>query len=54
MEDLQRIKDACMEQQVDFVIWIEQPENIPTALAIKPCENKQLKFMKSMDLKLFE
>ena len=35
-EDLLKVSDKLKEAGVDHKLWIEQPENFPTCLAVKP------------------
>lgn len=35
-EDLVKISEKLKEAGVDHKLWIEQPENFPTCLAVKP------------------
>ena len=35
-DDLTKISDKLKEAGVDHKLWIEQPENFPTCLAVKP------------------
>ncbi|KAM3966957.1 putative peptidyl-tRNA hydrolase PTRHD1 [Aphomia sociella] len=35
-ESLKKIAEKLKENSIDHKLWIEQPENIPTCLAIKP------------------
>ena len=35
-DDLTKISDKLKEAGIDHKLWIEQPENFPTCLAVKP------------------
>ena len=35
-DDLSKISEKLKEAGVDHKLWIEQPENFPTCLAVKP------------------
>ena len=41
-EELNTIERDLVSSHVDFYTWIEQPENIKTAIALKPAEKKDL------------
>lgn len=48
MDDLQTL---LSKESIDFTLWIEQPENILTAIALKPCLKKEMPdFLKSLKL----
>ena len=51
-EALTSLAEALKEKQIHHKLWIEQPENIPTCVALKPClKSTAYDFLK--DLKLF-
>ncbi len=35
-ESLTKLAEKLVENKIDHKLWIEQPENIPTCIAIKP------------------
>nr|CAB3265305.1 putative peptidyl-tRNA hydrolase PTRHD1 [Phallusia mammillata]CAB3265306.1 putative peptidyl-tRNA hydrolase PTRHD1 [Phallusia mammillata] len=35
-EHLQALSDVLQENKIDFKLWIEQPENTPTCIVVKP------------------
>ena len=43
--DLIKTSEKLKESNIDFKLWIEQPENFPTCLAVKPYP-KEVKFAK--------
>lgn len=46
-------KDKLNSNNIDFHLWIEQPENIPSCLALRPYEKEELgKLLRG--LKLFK
>lgn len=52
-EDLQKMHHKLTENGVDHKLWIEQPENFPTCLALRPYPKDQVqKYFKK--LKLFK
>ena len=52
-QDLKSIEQKLIEANVDHKMWIEQPENYPTCLAVRPYPKEQVQqhFKK---LKLFK
>ncbi|CAH0723647.1 unnamed protein product, partial [Brenthis ino] len=42
-ESLKKIAQKLQENAIDHKLWIEQPENIPTCLALKPYPKEQVK-----------
>lgn len=42
-ETLKKIAQKLQENSIDHKLWIEQPENIPTCLALKPYPKEQVK-----------
>lgn len=43
------LKDALLHACIDHTIWVEQPENMATAIALKPYEKEGLpSFLKSL------
>lgn len=52
-EDLKSLAEKLKEADVDHKLWIEQPENFPTCLAVRPYAKDQVqKYFKK--LKLFK
>lgn len=52
-KQLLSVRDSLEENQIRYKMWVEQPENVPTALAIKPYPRSLVaKFVKK--LKLFK
>ena len=41
--DLLKVSEKLKEGGVDYKLWVEQPENFPTCLAVKPYP-KQVRF----------
>ena len=53
--DLIKLKSTLDELNVDCFLWVEQPENVPSALAIKPYERSFIKgIMQSQGLQLLK
>ncbi|XP_013142281.1 PREDICTED: putative peptidyl-tRNA hydrolase PTRHD1 [Papilio polytes] len=42
-ESLKKISNKLKENSIDHKLWIEQPENIPTCLALKPYPKEAVK-----------
>ncbi|CAH2085403.1 unnamed protein product [Euphydryas editha] len=42
-ESLNKIAEKLKENSISHKLWIEQPENIPTCLAIKPYPKEEIK-----------
>ncbi|CAG4967128.1 unnamed protein product [Colias eurytheme] len=42
-ESLKKIAEKLKENSIDHKLWIEQPENIPTCLALKPYPKEEVK-----------
>ncbi|CAG5046391.1 unnamed protein product [Parnassius apollo] len=42
-ESLRKIAEKLKENSIDCKLWIEQPENIPTCLALKPYPKEEVK-----------
>ncbi|CAK1579498.1 unnamed protein product [Parnassius mnemosyne] len=42
-ESLRKIAEKLKENSIDYKLWIEQPENIPTCLALKPYPKEEVK-----------
>ncbi|KPJ07633.1 Putative peptidyl-tRNA hydrolase PTRHD1 [Papilio machaon] len=42
-ETLRKIAEKLKENSIDHKLWIEQPENIPTCLALKPYPKEEIK-----------
>ncbi|XP_030025878.2 putative peptidyl-tRNA hydrolase PTRHD1 [Manduca sexta] len=42
-ESLKKVADKLTEKSIAHKLWIEQPENIPTCLAIKPYPKEEVK-----------
>ncbi|KAG6451274.1 hypothetical protein O3G_MSEX007039 [Manduca sexta] len=42
-ESLKKVADKLTEKAIAHKLWIEQPENIPTCLAIKPYPKEEVK-----------
>lgn len=54
-QDLMKLKSTLDDLCVDSYLWIEQPENMPSALAIKPYERCFIKpIMQSLGLQLLK
>jgi len=50
-KDLLSAADKLKEGNIDFKLWIEQPENFPTCLAVKPYPKQEVqKFFKKFKL----
>jgi Peptidyl-tRNA hydrolase PTH2 len=48
---LQELSNILTEASVQHKLWIEQPENIPTCLATKPCPKQDIqKYFKKFKL----
>lgn len=41
-QELQKLKDKLVEGAIDHKMWIEQPENYPTCLAVRPYPKAQV------------
>ena len=50
--ELLKVSEKLKENGVDFKLWIEQPENFPTCLAVKPYPKEVLKSFSSNGLNL--
>merc|ERR1712223_27536 len=49
--ELKKIDDKLTEGTIDHKLWIEQPENFPTCLAVRPYPKDQVqKFFKGLKL----
>lgn len=42
-DSLRKIAEKLKENSVDHKLWIEQPEDIPTCLALKPYPKEEVK-----------
>ncbi|XP_045767734.1 putative peptidyl-tRNA hydrolase PTRHD1 [Maniola jurtina] len=42
-ESLKKVAEKLKENSIDHKLWIEQPENIPTCLALKPYPKEEVK-----------
>ncbi|KPJ02433.1 PREDICTED: putative peptidyl-tRNA hydrolase PTRHD1 [Papilio xuthus] len=42
-ESLRKLSEKLKENSIDHKMWIEQPENIPTCLALKPYPKEEVK-----------
>ncbi|XP_053605674.1 putative peptidyl-tRNA hydrolase PTRHD1 [Plodia interpunctella] len=42
-DSLKKVAEKLKENSIDHKLWIEQPENIPTCLALKPYPKDQVK-----------
>ena len=42
-QDLNQLKTYLDEKRVDCFLWIEQPENVPASLAVKPYDRHFIK-----------
>ncbi|XP_039750599.1 putative peptidyl-tRNA hydrolase PTRHD1 [Pararge aegeria] len=42
-ESLKKVAEKLKENSIDHKLWIEQPENIPTCLALKPYSKDEVK-----------
>ena len=40
--ELRKVADKLTEAAIDHKLWIEQPENFPTCLAVKPYQKEVL------------
>ena len=50
-EELKKLNDKLSEASIDHKLWIEQPENFPTCLAVRPYPKDQIqKFFKGLKL----
>ena len=50
-EELKKLKDKLVEGSIDHKIWIEQPEDYPTCLAVRPYPKAQVqKYFKGLKL----
>ncbi|XP_032880973.1 putative peptidyl-tRNA hydrolase PTRHD1 [Amblyraja radiata] len=50
-ESLVKLSQRLTEEQVDHKLWVEQPENCPTCLALRPCPKEQVQgLMKNLKL----
>ena len=45
--DLIKMSEKLKENGVDFKLWIEQPENFPTCLAVKPYPKEVFNMIKT-------
>jgi hypothetical protein len=52
LESLTKLATVLSERQISYKLWIEQPENIPTCIAIKPYPRNEVKGL-VQHLKLF-
>jgi len=43
LESLTKLAAKLTERQISHKLWIEQPENIPTCIAIKPYPKNEIK-----------
>ena len=50
--ELLKVSEKLKENGVDFKLWIEQPENFPTCLAVKPYPKEVSKSFSSNGLNL--
>jgi hypothetical protein len=50
LKELEDVAAACKQHGIQFYLWIEMPENYPTAIATKPYTSSQLKFLQSLAL----
>ena len=41
-ESLTRLAEKLVEGKIDHKLWIEQPENIPTCVAVKPYTKEEV------------
>ena len=49
--ELTKVSEKLKEGGVDFKLWVEQPENIPTCLAVKPYPKQEVqKYFKKYKL----
>jgi len=49
--DLLKVSEKLKEGGVDFKLWVEQPENFPTCLAVKPYPKQEVqKYFKKYKL----
>nr|XP_039266763.1 putative peptidyl-tRNA hydrolase PTRHD1 [Styela clava] len=50
-ENLCTLAETLHQNEVDFKLWIEQPENFATCLATKPCPKQDIqRFFKNLKL----
>ncbi|VVC88269.1 unnamed protein product [Leptidea sinapis] len=42
-DSLKKVTDKLKENSIDHKLWIEQPENIPTCVALKPYPKEEVK-----------
>lgn len=50
-DSLVQLKDQLVEAQIKHKLWIEQPENIPTCLVVKPYPKEAVqKYFKKLTL----
>ena len=50
-QDLKSLEQKLLEANVDHKMWIEQPENFPTCLAVRPYPKEQVqKYFKKFKL----
>ena len=42
-EKLKNLTEKLNESKIDHIVWIEQPENIPTCVVLKPNEKENVK-----------
>jgi peptidyl-tRNA hydrolase len=52
VNELNELHTSLNDNKISCKLWIEQPENIPTCLAIKPCSKKSVETFFKM-FKLF-
>lgn len=52
-ESLKSLDKLLTENNIEHKIWIEQPENIPTCIALKPCRKDRV-FLYVKKLKLYK
>lgn len=51
--ELIKLHETLVEKQIDHKLWIEQPENIRTALATRPYPRSEMRIL-FKKLKLFK
>ncbi|CAL1533242.1 unnamed protein product [Lymnaea stagnalis] len=50
-ESLNKLSETLKENNIDHKLWLEQPENIPTCIAVKPYRKTDVQaFFKSFKL----
>lgn len=42
LEQLQQMAQLLASKSIEHALWIEQPENVPTAIAIVPVEREKV------------